>query len=81
MQVLALSPQRDSSATLRLSWRALLSQTDGVEILAIEEMTCTPQAWADWLECDNGYARGDRAAIEAGALDYLNSLAIVMRKL
>ena len=62
-------------------WRELLSQTEGVEILAVEEMSCTPEAWADWLECDNEYARGDRAAIEVGALDYLNSLAIVMRKL
>lgn len=27
------------------------------------------------------YAAGDRAAVEAGALEYLNTIAIVLRKL
>ena len=38
-------------------------------------------AWADWLACDNPYAQGDRAAIAAGALEYLNTIAITLRKL
>ncbi|MEE1479992.1 MAG: hypothetical protein UF068_05095 [Slackia isoflavoniconvertens] len=38
-------------------------------------------AWADWLVCDNPYAQGDRAAIAAGALGYLNAIAITLRKL
>lgn len=38
-------------------------------------------AWADWLACDNPYAQGDHAAIEAGALDHLNTIAITLRKL
>lgn len=38
-------------------------------------------AWADWLACDNPYAQGDRAAIAAGALGYLNTIAITLRKL
>ena len=38
-------------------------------------------AWADWLACDNPYAQGDRAAIAAGALEYLNAIAITLRKL
>lgn len=44
-------------------------------------MLCTAEAWSDWLACDNEYAAGDRAAIEAGALKYLNTIAIVLRKL
>lgn len=40
-----------------------------------------PVAWSDWLACDNEYAAGDRAAVEAGALEYLNTIAIVLRKL
>lgn len=58
----------------------LLQQSKGAEILAIREMECTEEAWADWLQCENEYAQGDRAAIEAGAPDYLNSITIVLRK-
>ena len=62
-------------------WRAMIEPTAGVEIVDMHEMRCTAEAWADWLACDNEYAAGDRAAIEAGALDYLNTIAITLRKL
>ena len=61
-------------------WRAIFEQAEGAEIVAMEQMECTVQAWADWLACDNDYARGDRASIEAGALDYLNTIAVVLRR-
>ena len=62
-------------------WRANIAQTEGVEIVDIHEMACTSEAWADWIECDNDYARGDRIAVEAGALDYLNTIAVRLRRL
>lgn len=62
-------------------WHALLSQTPGIEIVDARALECTPEAWADWLACDNPYAKGDRAAIEAGALEYLNIIAFTLRKL
>lgn len=43
-------------------------------------MTSTAEAWADWVACDNPYAAGDRAAVKAGALEYLNTIAITLRK-
>ena len=61
-------------------WRRTFSQADGVEIIDMHEMECTEEAWADWIACDNEYALGDRAAIEAGALKYLNTIAVVLRK-
>lgn len=61
-------------------WHKVLQQSKGAEILAIREMECTEEAWADWLQCENEYAQGDGAAIEAGALDYLNSITMVLRK-
>ena len=61
-------------------WGELIGRTSGVEILDVREMACTREAWADWLACDNEYARGDRASVEAGALDYLNTLAITLRR-
>ena len=61
-------------------WRANFEQTRGVEVLSMREMACTREAWADWVACDNDYARGDRTAVEAGALEYLNTIAVVLRK-
>ena len=62
-------------------WRAIISLTEGVEIVDMHAMECTAEAWADWLACDNPYAQGDRAAIAADALGYLNTIAITLRKL
>ena len=61
-------------------WRDNLSQTEGVEIVDIREMACTREAWADWVACDNKYAAGDRAAVEAGALEHLNTIAARLRR-
>ena len=61
-------------------WHANLSQTEGVEVVDMREMACTREAWADWLECDNEYAAGDRAAVEAGAVDHLNTIAVRLKR-
>ena len=61
-------------------WRAIFERSKGAEIVAMEQMECTAQAWAEWLACDNDYARGDRASIKAGALGYLNTIAVVLRR-
>ena len=61
-------------------WRANFAQTEGVEVLDMHEMACTREAWSDWIGCDNEYAAGDRAAVEAGALDYLNTIAVRLRR-
>ena len=61
-------------------WRINFAQTEGAEILEMREMACTREAWADWVECDNEYAAGDRAAVEAGALDHLNTIAVRLRR-
>ena len=61
-------------------WCANIAQTEGVEILDMREMACTREAWADWISCENEYARGDRAAVEVGALDFLNTIAVRLRR-
>ena len=61
-------------------WRANIEQTEGVDILDMFEMACTREAWADWVACDNKYAAGDRAAVEAGALEHLNTIAARLRR-
>lgn len=62
-------------------WNNLISQVEGINMVAMKEMDCTEEAWNDWLACDNEYARSDRAAIEADALEYLNTIMIALRKL
>lgn len=62
-------------------WRRNIECTKDVEIVRMDEMACTAEAWADWIQCDNDYARGDRVAVEAGALDYLNTIAVWLRRL
>ena len=61
-------------------WRALIEQSEGVDIISMTELESTEEAWADWLQCDNEYAQGDRASIEAGALEYLNTISIVLQR-
>jgi len=61
-------------------WSANFAQTEGVEIVDMREMECTREAWADWIGCDNEYAAGDRVAVESGALDYLNTIAVRLRR-
>ena len=71
----------DLPACLLASWTP--EQLDYMHDMAwwrAREMTCTHEAWADWLECDNEYAAGDRAAVEAGALAYLNTIAVRLRR-
>lgn len=61
-------------------WRAMIGKTQGVQIEDMREMECTREAWADWIACENEYARGDRAAVKAGAPDYLNTIAVTLVK-
>lgn len=61
-------------------WHKIISQCIDVQIIDMFEMSSTEEAWADWLECENEYSIGDRAAIEAGALEYLNTVAIILKR-
>ena len=61
-------------------WGNLLGQSRDAEIIAMFELSCNKEAWEDRLACDNDYARGDAASVQAGALDYLNAIGIVLRK-
>lgn len=62
-------------------WLALIGMTEGVEVADMHEMDCHQEAWRDWVSCDNEFAAGDRRAWDAGAVEYLNSIAITLRKL
>ena len=61
-------------------WRNMVSQSRDCEVVSVHEMQSNAEVWADWLRQDNEYAVGDRAAMEHGGLDYMNFVAIVLRK-
>lgn len=61
-------------------WRSIVSQSRDCEVVSVHEMQSNAEVWADWLRQDNEYAVGDRAAMEHGGLDYMNFVAIVLRK-
>lgn len=61
-------------------WKAIFEQSENADILGMREMQCTEEAWADWLSCDNEYARCDASAVKAGALEYLSTIMVVLRK-
>ena len=61
-------------------WRSMVSRSRDCEVVSVHEMQSNAEAWADWLKQDNEYAVGDRATMEHGGLDYMNFVAIVLRK-
>ena len=60
-------------------WKAMVSKSHA-ELISVREMESNAEVWADWLRQDNEYARNDRKSMEAGGGDYLNFIAIVLRK-
>ena len=61
-------------------WKNIISKSNDSEIISIYEMEGNEECWNDWIKCDNEYSRNDKKAIEAGALKYLNFIAIILRK-
>lgn len=61
-------------------WTRMIGHTEGIAELSVREMESLDEVWADWLKCDNPYARGDRKTLEAGGIRYLNFISIVFRR-
>ena len=61
-------------------WKDVIEATEGVEIVMIKEMEDSDECWQDWLETENPYAVNDRASMNAGAGNYMNFIAIVLRR-
>ena len=60
-------------------WKAMVSHSQA-EVISVQEMQSNEEVCADWLRQDNEYAVGDRKSMEAGGGDYLNFIAMVLRK-
>ena len=62
-------------------WRDVISATEGVDIISIDEMESNEECWQEWLDTENEYAVMDRAAMNAGAGKYMNFVAIALKKM
>ena len=60
-------------------WKAMVSSSQA-EVISVRQMESLDEVWADWLRQDNKYAVGDRKSMEAGGGEYLNFIAMVLRK-
>lgn len=65
----------------RERWQRLFAAQRDVRVERIRDLSCNDEAWRDWVACDNPYAAGDRRAIEAGALAWLTTTEVVLRRL
>ena len=61
-------------------WTSIISKSKDSEIISIHEMESNEECWNDWIKCENEYAQNDKKAIEAGACQYLNFIAIILKK-
>ena len=61
-------------------WQKIFQASRNAELLSIHEMQCNEEAWRDWLASDNEYAINDRKTMLSGGLDFMNFIAIVLRK-
>lgn len=61
-------------------WKNIILKSKDSEIISIYEMESNEECWNDWIKCDNEYSKNDKKAIDAGALKYLNFIAIILRK-
>ena len=59
----------------------LWEKEPGIDIAGLREMDACQQAWDDWLQSPNPYAREDIPMMQAGAGKYFNFIQLVGRKL
>jgi len=61
-------------------WKALWEKEPGIEITEFREMASCKQAWDDWLQSPNPYAKEDLVMMEAGVGKYFNIIQMVAKK-
>ena len=57
-------------------WEDLWSRSDIINDVRTGELSCHREAWDDWLECDNEYAKRDIPMMEAEGGKYFNTVLI-----
>lgn len=58
-------------------WSALWGQSKNVAITRCFSHQCHQEAWKDWLECDNPYAKADIQMMEAENGEYFDTIGLI----
>lgn len=61
-------------------WKAHIGESDGYEIISAYEMENFERAWEDWFTSGHEFAVRDNEFFERGVNEYLNIVALVIRK-
>lgn len=61
-------------------WNTMVGHTEGIEVITMCELQNFEECWRDWLSCDNEYARNDCKSMNAGAGNYMNFIAMILKK-
>ncbi len=61
-------------------WKKILGESEHFELVRMQEMSCSEQAWQEWLMCDNEHAIGDREMMKVDDGRYMNVISIVGKK-
>lgn len=62
-------------------WRSLWENSGAVGVIECAPVKSHAEAWRDWLETDNEYAREDACMMKAEAGCYFNTIKLIGRKL
>ncbi|MDR1131897.1 MAG: methyltransferase domain-containing protein [Oscillospiraceae bacterium] len=60
-------------------WKTLWGRSEKMRIEDTFSLACHKAAWADWLECDNPYAKSDIEMMKAENGQYFDTFAMVAR--
>ena len=61
-------------------WQSIVSACQNAQVISITEMESNEEVWNDWLIQENEFAIGDRKTMRAGGGEYLNFIAIILKK-
>lgn len=61
-------------------WIRLWGRSSNITLEECFSLTCHKQAWDEWLECDNPYAKEDIEMMKAENWQYFNTIGLVARK-
>ncbi|MGF7033644.1 cyclopropane fatty-acyl-phospholipid synthase-like methyltransferase [Paenibacillus mucilaginosus] len=62
-------------------WQALWGRSPHVRVEAVREMDCFEEAWHEWLQCDNPYARDNIPLLQADDGRYMNLIKMTATKI
>lgn len=58
-------------------WKKLWEKSPSIEVLECFSQTCHQEAWEEWLECDNLYAKQDIEMMKAEQGKYFDTIGIL----